>query len=194
MLLKIYGINFCIELFSQILRLSHSPNRANEKEIYIFTINWIGNEAMLTVKRRIDMVVPAPVPHRGREVDDKLKLPRISWVRFEMESKIQIDENGNENLLGCTLDSQYLHQVVVRPLSPAVVACKHADLPANSLPSQVPRSMVRREARGALPYQRAASPPRRKRTKGGGADQRGCCSRLQTGARPLGAATLGAPQ
>jgi hypothetical protein len=70
MLLKIYGINFCIELFSQILHLSHSPNRANGKEIYIFTINWIGNEAMLTVKRRIDMVVPAPVPHGGREVDD----------------------------------------------------------------------------------------------------------------------------
>ena len=99
-------------------------------------------------------------------MDDKLKLPRISWVRFEMESKIQIDlgrrrrgktnKNGNENLLGCTLDSQDLHQDVVRPLSPAVVASKHADLPANSLPSRVPRSMVRREAGGALPYQRAA--------------------------------------
>ena len=65
MLLKIYGINFCIELFSQILRLNHSPNRANGKEIYIFTINWIGNEAMLTVKRRIRTVETAHIPHGG---------------------------------------------------------------------------------------------------------------------------------
>ena len=59
-----------------------------------------------------------------------------------MESKIQIDlgrrrrgktnKNGSENLLGCTLDSQNLHQVVVRPLSPAVVTSKHADLMANA--------------------------------------------------------------
>ena len=65
MLLKIYGINFCIEIFSQILRLNHSPNRVKGKESYIFTINWIGNEAMLTVKRRIGTVVPAPIPHGG---------------------------------------------------------------------------------------------------------------------------------
>ena len=74
-----------------------------------------------------------------------MTMPRALEYMIKQENK-----NGNENLLGCTLDSQDLHQVVVRPLSPAVVASKHADLMANT--DLITRAAARSAGRaGILP-------------------------------------------